>query len=143
VERASEVANGGIDGVLGTGRRRSHLFCPERILRPALGYQPGAAEQGDTIAPKWETGCVALDLDPGIAALGDPRLIQAIINEMDGGAISFERFMELALYHSEFGYYRKAGRIGRHGDFLTSPTVHPMFGWAVAAWCHEVWRRLG
>jgi len=86
---------------------------------------------------------MALDLDPGTAALGNPRLIEAIREEMAGGAISFERFMELALYHPEFGYYRKRGRIGRQGDFLTSPTVHPMFGWAVAAWCRDVWERLG
>ncbi len=86
---------------------------------------------------------MALDLDPGTAALGNPRLIRAIIDEMDGGAIPFERFMELALYHTEFGYYRKPGRIGTQGDFLTSPTIHPMFGWAVAGWCHHIWRELG
>ncbi len=86
---------------------------------------------------------MTLDLDPGTAGLGNPRLIQAIIDEMAGGAISFERFMELALYHPEHGYYRKPGRIGRQGDFLTSPSIHPMFGWAVAAWCRETWERLG
>ena len=86
---------------------------------------------------------MTLDLDPGTAGLGNPRLIDAIVAEMDGGVISFERFMELALYHPEFGYYRKPGRIGRQGDFLTSPVIHPMFGWAVAAWCREVWKRLG
>lgn len=86
---------------------------------------------------------MALDLDPGTAALGNPRLIEAIVAEMDGGAISFERFMELALYHPEHGYYRKSGRIGPQGDFLTSPSIHPMFGWAVAGWCHHVWRELG
>lgn len=86
---------------------------------------------------------MALDLDPGTAALGNPQLIAAIVAEMDGGAIPFERFMELALYHREFGYYRRRGRIGRQGDFLTSPAVHPMFGWAVAGWCRVVWERLG
>jgi SAM-dependent MidA family methyltransferase len=84
-----------------------------------------------------------LDLDPGAAGSGDPRLVQAIVDEMAGGAIPFERFMEFALYHPEHGYYRKPGRIGKHGDFLTSPTVHPMFGWAIAAWCRDVWKRLG
>lgn len=93
--------------------------------------------------PKWDTGAVTLDLDPGNAALGNPRLVQAIIEEMDGGTVSFERFMQLALYHPQFGYYRKPGRVGKTGDFLTSPAIHPMFGWAIAAWCHEVWRRLG
>ncbi|MBA4180081.1 MAG: hypothetical protein C0506_05775 [Anaerolinea sp.] len=91
----------------------------------------------------WETLPMALDLDPGTAATGNAQLVRAIVDEMDGGAISFQRFMELALYHPEFGYYRKAGRVGKQGDFLTSPTVHPMFGWAVAAWCHAVWEAMG
>ncbi len=86
---------------------------------------------------------MALDLDPGTAALGNPRLIEAIIEEMAGGTIPFERFMELVLYHPMHGYYRKAGRIGRQGDFLTSPTIHAMFGWAVAGWCRSVWEQLG
>ena len=86
---------------------------------------------------------MTLDLDPGTAALGNPRLIEVIVDEMAGGTISFERFMELALYHPEHGYYRKPGRVGRQGDFLTSPTIHPMFGWAVAGWCRYVWQQLG
>lgn len=86
---------------------------------------------------------MALDLDPGIAALGNPQLVRAIIDEMAGGAIPFERFMDLALYHPDHGYYGRTGRVGRSGDFLTSPTIHPMFGWAVAGWCREVWQRLG
>lgn len=85
---------------------------------------------------------MALDLNPGTAALGNPRLINAIVEEMAGGAIPFERFMELALYHPEHGYYRKPGRIGPDGDFLTSPRIHPMFGWAVAAWCYDTWQRM-
>ncbi|MYH67415.1 MAG: SAM-dependent methyltransferase, partial [Dehalococcoidia bacterium] len=71
---------------------------------------------------------MALDLDPGLGAAGNPALVKAIVEEMDGGAMPFERFMELALYHPEHGYYRKAGRIGTGGDFLTSPSIHPMFG---------------
>lgn len=86
---------------------------------------------------------MALDLDPGKGAVGNPRLVHAIIAEMAGGAIAFERFMELALYHPEHGYYRTPGRIGKQGDFLTSPTIHPMFGWAIAGWCRDVWERLG
>ena len=86
---------------------------------------------------------MALDLDPGLGAVGNPALVKAIIEEMDGGAIPFERFMELALYHPEHGYYRKAGRIGRDGDFLTSAVIHPMFGWAAGGWCEWVWEGLG
>jgi len=86
---------------------------------------------------------MALDLDPGKAAAGNPRLVQAIIDEMAGGTIPFERFMEIALYHPEFGYYRKPGRIGTQGDFLTSPAIHPMFGWAIAGWGHWCWEAAG
>ncbi len=86
---------------------------------------------------------MALDMDPGLAGAGNARLMNAVIAEMDGGAISFERFMELALYHPEHGYYRTPGRIGPNGDFLTSPVIHPMFGWAVGAWCAWVWEALG
>ena len=85
---------------------------------------------------------MALDIEPGIAAEGNPALIKIIIKEMDGGTIPFERFMELALYHPEHGYYRKSGRIGSQGDFLTSPAIHPMFGWAIASWCEWIWQQL-
>lgn len=85
---------------------------------------------------------MALDLDPGTAAVGNPGLVAAIREEMAGGTIPFERFMELALYHPEHGYYRKPGRIGTSGDFLTSPAIHPMFGWAVGAWCQWVWDQI-
>jgi SAM-dependent MidA family methyltransferase len=90
-----------------------------------------------------DTGPVSLDLDPGLAALGNAPLVRAIIEEMDGGAIGFDRFMELALYHPEHGYYRKPGRVGTSGDFLTSPHVHPLFGWCIAAWGHWLWAELG
>lgn len=45
------------------------------------------------------------------------------------GWISFARFMELALYHPEYGYYEKDnGAIGRAGDFYTSVSVGGLFG---------------
>jgi SAM-dependent MidA family methyltransferase len=46
-----------------------------------------------------------------------------------GGAISFARYMELALYHPEFGYYEQSpANVGRSGDFYTSVSVGPLFG---------------
>ncbi len=55
------------------------------------------------------------------------ELIQSHIKRQ--GPITFCKFMELALYHKDFGYYT-AGRerIGKKGDFYTSPCVHPAFG---------------
>ena len=45
------------------------------------------------------------------------------------GPMTFARFMELALYHPEYGYYSSGRvRIGKEGDFYTSPHVGPVFG---------------
>ena len=59
------------------------------------------------------------------------------------GPMTFARFMELALYDPDGGYYRGAEpRPGRSGDFLTAPEAHPIFGQAVANQLVEVWERL-
>jgi SAM-dependent MidA family methyltransferase len=45
------------------------------------------------------------------------------------GVISFARFMELALYCPETGYYeKKKDNVGRGGDFITSVSVGSLFG---------------
>jgi SAM-dependent MidA family methyltransferase len=45
------------------------------------------------------------------------------------GPISFARFMELALYCPNLGYYeRPESRIGKRGDYYTSVSVGPLFG---------------
>jgi len=41
--------------------------------------------------------------------------------------------MEWCLYHPEYGYYGTEGaKIGKEGDFYTSPCVHPLFGHLIA-----------
>jgi SAM-dependent MidA family methyltransferase len=59
------------------------------------------------------------------------------------GAISFARFMELALYCPDCGYYEKKNEtIGQHGDFYTSVSVGPVFGnllaFQFAEWLEEL-----
>src|SRR4030066_156523 len=45
------------------------------------------------------------------------------------GSIPFSQFMEWCLYHPEYGYYQTKGtRIGKEGDYYTSPSVNPLFG---------------
>ena len=62
-------------------------------------------------------------------------LTKEIRSEIDAsGSISFARFMELALYHPEYGYYQMdASRIGREGDFITSVSVGEAFGHLLAS----------
>jgi SAM-dependent MidA family methyltransferase len=60
-----------------------------------------------------------------------------------GGCIPFARFMELALYHPDWGYYLSpVRRPGRPGDFLTAPETHPFFGITLARQIAECWERL-
>lgn len=45
------------------------------------------------------------------------------------GPITFQRFMQQALYHPEHGYYRRArDPFGKHGDFFTNSQLQPVFG---------------
>jgi SAM-dependent MidA family methyltransferase len=76
---------------------------------------------------------------------GNADLIAAIRAEIAaaGGYIPFARFMELALYHPDWGYYLSpVRRPGRPGDFLTAPETHPFFGITLARQIAECWERL-
>lgn len=60
------------------------------------------------------------------------------------GPVTFERFVEMALYYPGLGYYTSEGeKIGPEGDFYTSPEVHPVFGKVLAGQFYEMWRHLG
>lgn len=50
-----------------------------------------------------------------------------------GNWISFARYMHLALYAPQLGYYAAgAGQLGRAGDFVTAPELSPLFGRTLA-----------
>jgi SAM-dependent MidA family methyltransferase len=68
-----------------------------------------------------------------------------IVSEIEAsGPLTFARFMEIALYDPEAGYYA-SGRamIGKHGDFFTNVSVGPVFGQILANQIGEMWSRLG
>jgi SAM-dependent MidA family methyltransferase len=70
--------------------------------------------------------------------------IIALIESSPDRRITFERFMELALYHPVEGYYtRRAGLIGPKGDFYTAPRLSPVFGELVGRQIAEFWEKLG
>ena len=57
-----------------------------------------------------------------------------------GGPVAFSRFMEVALYGGECGYYTSGKNVfGREGDFYTSEQMQPVFGRLVAV-AMERWR---
>ena len=65
-------------------------------------------------------------------------LIREQIHE-GGGSISFERYMEMALYAPGWGYYSAgATRFGPGGDFITAPQVSPLFSRCIARQCQQV-----
>ena len=82
---------------------------------------------------------------------GNSQLIQTIQSEIrQKGCLTFARFMELALYDPQNGYYmtsrsqentaRETGRerIGWSGDFYTAPDVHPLLAKAIFKQIQEV-----
>ncbi|MEW6543421.1 MAG: SAM-dependent methyltransferase [Nitrospirota bacterium] len=87
-------------------------------------------------------------------SIGHPELVAAIVAEIQAtGPIPFVRFMELALYHPQFGYYMRATgdgeeqagehRIGWDGDYYTSSDVHPVFAKALARQARQIDELLG
>lgn len=77
-----------------------------------------------------------------ISARASPEFLAVFRRHADAdGAMPFARFMELALYDREVGYYASGRtRIGyRAGtDFFTSSSSGPVFGEMVAAACVEL-----
>ena len=85
----------------------------------------------------------ALSADEAQHAQSLRRAIAADIAAADGW-ISFERYMELALYAPGLGYYSAgAHKLGAGGDFTTAPEVSSLFGGCVAKQCAEVLSELG
>lgn len=69
------------------------------------------------------------------------RLVNRIWEEIDArdGWLSFERFMEMALYEPGLGYYSAGtSKLGAGGDFVTAPEVSPLFSRCLATQCSEI-----
>jgi SAM-dependent MidA family methyltransferase len=73
------------------------------------------------------------------------RVVERIRDEIDANAgwISFERYMELALYEPGLGYYSAGStKLGRAGDFVTAPEISSLFSRCLANQCVQVLRVL-
>jgi len=74
------------------------------------------------------------------------RLTELMQQELTaaGGWLSFERFMELALYAPGLGYYSAGSvKLGAGGDFVTAPEVSELFSRCIARQCSEVLAHTG
>jgi SAM-dependent MidA family methyltransferase len=88
---------------------------------------------------------IRIDPPPDLESVGEDEALVSRIHEAieRDGPMTFARFMDLALYDAEGGYYRAAtARPGREGDFLTAPEAHPIFGAALARAVADAWERL-
>lgn len=91
---------------------------------------------------------MSYDLAPGgdFPSTTENEALKEIIRQRiaEAGAITFREFMALALYHPRHGYYcSPREKMGRQGDYLTSPEVHPIFGWLVGKQLGQMWEVMG
>jgi SAM-dependent MidA family methyltransferase len=74
----------------------------------------------------------------------EQSLIDLIRKSLKNSDLPFRDFVELALYHPRFGYYSgKELRVGREGDFITSPALSPVFAFALSKLVGEFLNRAG
>jgi SAM-dependent MidA family methyltransferase len=66
------------------------------------------------------------------------------INKSSQQRITFADYMNLVLYHPQYGYYSSGTvAIGSRGDFFTSPSLGTDFGELIAEQLIEIWDILG
>ena len=82
----------------------------------------------------------------GEGAGATARLTQEVMATIEAeGPISFQKFFNIVLYHSEWGYYSQPqqARTGQEGDFFTAVSVGPLFGRILAEYALVAWKKLG
>ena len=59
------------------------------------------------------------------------------------GPMTFAKYMDLALYHIPYGYYRsQLIKFGEQGDFITAPDISPLFSYCIANYCQDILTQL-
>ena len=56
--------------------------------------------------------------------------------------ISLDNFINDVLYNKVYGYYSKKTPFGKDGDFITAPSISPLFSEMVAVWIVSYWEIL-
>jgi SAM-dependent MidA family methyltransferase len=71
-------------------------------------------------------------------------MVEVLRKLLQDSDLPFRDFVELALYHPQFGYYAKGeSPVGREGDFITSPVLSPVFSYSLGKLCREFMSRAG
>ncbi len=72
-------------------------------------------------------------------------LTEVILNQMQacGGAISFQNWMQAALYQPKLGYYESEEIFGQEGDFITASAMGSWLALGFAESIHKSWLALG
>jgi SAM-dependent MidA family methyltransferase len=72
------------------------------------------------------------------------NVIKSEIDQSPDRSISFYRWMELCLYHPEYGYYMKPGiKVGKEGDFYTVSSLGTIFAEQLIFTFNEMIRNMG
>ncbi len=116
-----------------------------RVPPPFVGLRMYRGREEHKVSAEWWRN------DDQMTAPAPPNeLEQRLIDHIGRyGPITFEAFMEAALYDEQLGYYPSRRRqpgpapVGTDGDYFTSPVTHPAFGALLALQLREMWQRLG
>src|SRR5436305_15236232 len=75
---------------------------------------------------------------------GEASMLDVLRKSLKGSNLPFHDFVELVLYHPEFGYYARAeSPVGKEGDYVTSPVLSPVFSYSLGKLCCEFMSRSG
>src|SRR5947199_1233187 len=75
---------------------------------------------------------------------GEASMLDALRKSLKDSNLPFRDFVELVLYHPEFGYYARAeSPVGKEGDYVTSPVLSPVFSYSLGKLCREFMSRSG
>ena len=58
-------------------------------------------------------------------------------------SLPLNKFIELALYDKDSGYYMKKNPFGKEGDFITAPNITRLFSEIIAIWVVTFWKSIG
>ena len=57
--------------------------------------------------------------------------------------LPLDKFINLALYDKDTGYYMKKNPFGKNGDFITAPNISRLFSEIITIWILTFWKSIG